>query len=168
MTAPHLTYSLDPPRHPVAALSVAGAGAVLVLVGLPAGWLVVAGGVWSLRRRGAWYLADPWTANVNGYQITIPEGFRFDLASIPRPLWLVVAPYELGVSAPLVHDYLYAYRGRPPAGDLDPSPSQPFSRRKVDRWFRLLMAVEQVPRARRTVAWAAVRLFGWVPWLLPR
>jgi len=166
VSAPHLSYSLDPPRHPAAAALLIAAGVTMAMTVHPAGWAAVLAGVWNLRRRGAWYLADPWKTQINGYRLIIAEGFRFDLASIPRPLWLLIAPHELSVTAPLAHDFLYAHRGLPPGGSIDPVPGRRFTRRQVDRWFRLMMALEGVPRARRTVAWAAVRCFGWIPWLM--
>jgi hypothetical protein len=76
----------------------------------------------------------------------IPKGFRSDLASIPRCLWWLIAPFELSIQAPLLHDYLYK-RGR-------------LRRRVVDRVFLGLMESEGVPRWRRNAAYLAVRLFG--------
>jgi hypothetical protein len=43
--------------------------------------------------------------------IQIPAGFVFDLASVPRVLWWLIAPFELSIVAPLIHDWLYRVEG---------------------------------------------------------
>ena len=43
---------------------------------------------------------------LNGEKLKIRKGFLFDLASIPRPLWTLIAPFELSIVAPLVHDFI--------------------------------------------------------------
>ncbi len=41
--------------------------------------------------------------------LVIPEGFRFDGASIPRPFWSLLSPIGLLLIPGLVHDYGYRY-----------------------------------------------------------
>ncbi|MDJ0665419.1 MAG: DUF1353 domain-containing protein [Acidimicrobiia bacterium] len=94
--------------------------------------------------------------------ITVPAGFRFDLASIPRVFWWLISPFELSVAAPLLHDFLYAYKGDPPQGSLDPS--RQYSRKEADQLFKRVMEIEGVPGWRRRPAYAAVRAFGWIGW----
>ena len=110
-----------------------------------------------------WLLVDAWSTEVEGMTLTVPSGFRFDLASVPRPLWWLIAPFDCSIEAPLAHDALYRFRGQPPAGWL--TPAGRLRRRDADRWFRLLMAREDVAGWRRVCAWLAVRLAGWWPWL---
>lgn len=43
----------------------------------------------------------------------MPERFRFDLASLPREAWPLIAPFELSIAAPLLRDYLYRSGGAP-------------------------------------------------------
>lgn len=110
-----------------------------------------------------WLVAALWAVDVGGYRLRVPAGFGpFDLASVPRMLWWLIAPFELSLSAPLAHDVLYRFRGQLPPQWL--TPGTRVSRRIADRWFLLLMAREGVPRLRRRVAWVAVRLAGWWPW----
>lgn len=40
-------------------------------------------------------------------KITVPKGFETDMASVPRPLWNVISPFDTARAA-VIHDYLYA------------------------------------------------------------
>ena len=42
-----------------------------------------------------------------GYKITVPAGFVTDLASIPRPLWVLWPPFGKYTRAAVIHDWLY-------------------------------------------------------------
>ena len=111
---------------------------------------------------GSWETYEPWTLTVNGCTMTIPKGFRTDLASVPRLGWLFISPTELGgVGPPLAHDVSYRLRGRVEGLTVPPTR---LTRRATDRIFLQLMEAFGVSRAKRRVAWAGVRLFGWVPW----
>jgi len=94
--------------------------------------------------------------------ITVPEGFRFDLASIPRAFWWLISPFELSIAAPLLHDFLYKYGGDPPAGSVDPP--RTYTRKEADQLFHRVMEEEGVSGWRRTLAYSAVRAFGWLGW----
>lgn len=43
----------------------------------------------------------------NGKLITIPKGFKWNLASVPRILWSICSPDNDAEIAYLIHDYLY-------------------------------------------------------------
>lgn len=94
--------------------------------------------------------------------ITVPQGFEFDLSSIPRLLWGLIAPFELSVAAPLLHDFLYFHGGRPPAGAV--VPARIYNRAEVDAMFRGIMRKEGVPRWRQLLGYLAVRTFGRHAW----
>jgi hypothetical protein len=81
---------------------------------------------------------------------------------VPRLFWPLVAPFELSIAAPLLHDFLYRHAGDPPAPAV--APPRRYTRRDADRLFRELMAAEGVARWRRDAAWAAARLFGAPSW----
>jgi hypothetical protein len=81
---------------------------------------------------------------------------------VPRPFWWLIAPFELSIAAPLIHDFLYRYRGQPPAGSIVPPRS--YDRRQSDQLFRELMRLEAVPAWRRAAAYRAVRWFGGAGW----
>ncbi|HEY0155467.1 MAG TPA: DUF1353 domain-containing protein [Longimicrobium sp.] len=89
--------------------------------------------------------------------IVIPEGFRFDLASVPRAVWWLIAPFELSIAAPLVHDFLYRYGGMLASGQV-------LIRSEADTLFAELMERERVPAWRRVLAYRAVRMFGRSSW----
>src|SRR5262245_36601581 len=63
--------------------------------------------------------------------ITVPAGFRFDLSTVPRAFWFLIAPFELSIVAPLLHDFLYESGGRPP--DVSIHPPRSYTRAEVDR-----------------------------------
>jgi hypothetical protein len=75
---------------------------------------------------GRWRLEAPYTYTDGETAITIPASFDFDLSSVPRIFWPLVAPFELSIVAPLVHDFLCRYTGqaagrfRPAGAELQP------------------------------------------------
>ena len=109
-----------------------------------------------------WRLEEAYRYRDEAHRITVPEQFEFDLASIPRLFWWLIAPFELSIAAPLLHDFLYRYRGDPPAGAIEPP--RIYSREEADRLFRRVMASEGVARWRRAAAYRAVRWFGGSSW----
>jgi hypothetical protein len=119
--------------------------------------------VWYDTEKCQWVLGKRWIYRARTYTIIIPEGFRFDLASIPRPLWWLISPNELSVAAALLHDFIYQHRG-----DLGEAcvPLHCFSRKDADLLLLEIMRKEHVWWWRRALAYPAVRLFGWLPWSL--
>jgi len=83
--------------------------------------------------------------------ITVPKGFKTDLASIPRFLWsLGFAPFGKYTDAAIVHDYLYTL--------------QPCPRKDADRVLLEAMEVLGVGRFQMYTIYQAVRLFGGFYW----
>ena len=109
-----------------------------------------------------WRLEAVYTYRAGATAITVPAGFVFDLSSIPRVFWALVAPFDLSIVAPLLHDFLYRHAGRPPAGSVDPG--RVYNRAEVDRMFRTIMEAENVLAWRRMIAYLAVRAFGRGAW----
>jgi hypothetical protein len=114
----------------------------------------VAGTTWRLEETYAYQDGDR--------TITVPAQFEFDLSSVPRWFWWLIAPFELSVAAALLHDFLYRYSGSPPEGTIEPL--RTYSRREVDELFRRIMEEEGVPSWRRSLAYWAVRAFGFLAW----
>lgn len=108
-----------------------------------------------------WRLEADYSYQDGDHRITVPAGFEFDLSSIPRLLWWLVAPFELSVAAPLLHDFLYRYRGGPP-GAIEPP--RTYTRAEVDALFGRITEQEGVAAWRRALAYLAVRLFGRLAW----
>ena len=96
--------------------------------------------------------------------ITVPTGFITDLASTPRLLWNVIAPFDVARAA-IVHDLLYKtirqYRWN--KGDIEED-KELIKKAKVvaDKVFLLAMkdAQPKVSGWKIYSAWKAVDLFG--------
>ena len=99
---------------------------------------------------------------VLGCTLFARRGYEFDLASVPRVVWPVIAPFELSILAPLFHDLIYEFKGRPPADVV--TPFRTFTRRDADDLFLRLMVLEGVSRWRYSLAYTAVRSAGWTYW----
>jgi hypothetical protein len=109
-----------------------------------------------------WCLEEDYTYAGDGFHLLVVKGFKFDLASVPRLLWWLIAPFELSISAPLLHDFLYRYQGNPPLGGI--TPQKAFTRKEADRLFREIMEQERVKAWRRFFAYWGVRFFGGKVW----
>lgn len=112
--------------------------------------------------RRSWLLLSDYSYTYEGNTITAVQGFSFDLSSIPRPLWWLIAPNELSIVAPLFHDLLYRFQGQLPQTQV--SPYRTYTRREADDLFYHLMEVEGVAGWRRRAAYAAVRAAGGFSW----
>lgn len=103
-----------------------------------------------------WRLLQAFAYHVGGYPsptddvIVAPVDFVTDFASIPRVLHVIYAPTGTWGKAAVIHDWLYAEGVR--------------SRAECDRIFREGMAALGVPRLRRWLFYASVRMGGWQAW----
>lgn len=84
--------------------------------------------------------------------VEIPHLFVTDLASTPRFLWWLWPPHGRHTQPAVLHDRLYRI--------VD----HPYSRGECDAMFREAMVAMGVPRCRRAVMYAAVRVCGWRTW----
>lgn len=104
------------------------------------------------------------------YQLQIPEKFHFDLATIPRFLWGLIAPFELSIIAPLVHDFLYIKKGRFFIDQENQITSEPtdtelyISRLETDRIFLDHMKQEGIGVVKRYLCYYGVRSLGGLFW----
>jgi hypothetical protein len=102
-------------------------------------------------------------------RLVVPAGFRHDFASVPRPLWVLISPLDLG-NASIFHDWLYRHRGgvatlRRAPGETAWSPvTTPWTRRDTDRLWARIMREQGVAKWRRRAAYRAVRLCGRSAW----
>lgn len=106
--------------------------------------------------------------------LTVPEGFKTDLESIPMPVqWLAGwAGYASGANntaAPVIHDWLYQNRGKVPifwTGLWTPDHKlgegiSSFSRKAADDMFlEILLATGTRPTKARVMHWAVSRFGG--------
>ena len=109
--------------------------------------------VLTYRGSNKWRLEKPYIYRHPKKNIQVHEGFVFDLASVPRFLWWMIAPFELSITAPLLHDYLYQTGGM-----------GVFSRDEADDIFLAVMRDEGISGVRRRMAYRAVRLFAGGAW----
>ena len=80
--------------------------------------------------------------------ITVPVSFITDGASVPRPLWPLVSPFD-NLGPPVVHDWLYSnYNNK-------------FCRADCDYIFLCGMKDAGVPAWKRWAVYTAVRACGW-------
>jgi hypothetical protein len=91
-----------------------------------------------------------WIVMKNFFSIygIIPKGFVTDLASIPRLFWRLIAPFELGITPVVGHDWGYRTKVLP--------------RDDIDTNLLLDMEKENIPYWRRYTAYWLVRSFGWM------
>jgi hypothetical protein len=106
-----------------------------------------------------WVLGDAWTVGIDHCTLTIPEGYLWDMASVPRILSPWIESFELGTAAPLVHDWSYQHGGVL----ANCWPVLTLTRSETDHLFYRMMRDEGV-KWRKGPAFAAVRLFGWLAW----
>lgn len=93
-----------------------------------------------------------------GGVIIVPREYAFDLASVPRTLWPLCGPHELGFAAAAVHDYLYEMGGEVP--ELD----RQVPRREADRALLDVALDTGVPLWRAIPAYLSVAALGWIYW----
>lgn len=86
------------------------------------------------------------------YKITIRAGFEFDGCSIPRSLWRLCGhPCEVPrVAAALAHDWLYT--------------AHLTDRKMADQIYRVICLAVKMSKARATIEYDALRLFGGSAW----
>jgi hypothetical protein len=110
---------------------------------------------YSVRKK-SWILVNDFYFAHGISVIKIPKEFEFNLASVPRFLWVIIPPFSLSILAPLVHDYIYRTRGE--------VENTKYTRRDTDKLFKDLMKSEGVSRFQTSIAYLAVRAFGWIFW----
>ena len=99
--------------------------------------------------------------------ITVPTGFVTDLASVPRALWWLIAPFDVARAA-IIHDLLYKvirqYRWEHQKGIKNTEDEALVKAAKIaaDKVFLLGMrdADPKVPGYKIYLSWKAVDLFG--------
>jgi len=95
--------------------------------------------------------------------ITVPKGFVTDLASVPRAMWWLIAPFDVARAA-IIHDLLYKvirqYRWK--KKDAEDKALIKAAKIAADKVFLLGMqdADPKIPGYKIYLSWKAVDLFG--------
>lgn len=87
-------------------------------------------------------------SDVLGTRITVPAGFKSDLASVPRLPLAYLLFGGVSEEAAVIHDFLYS------GGTV--------TRKQADDVFCEAMKAEGVSGWRRVPMWLGVRAFGWL------
>jgi len=116
-----------------------------------------------------------WITNDIVNKITIPSGFRYDGASVPRPLWSLsgLRPDGLHRAGTLIHDFIYYHEGKLPIGvmkwrylgDTNESyrnVSGKWTRKDADRLAYKVWRRSGQPHSK--LMYYFVRVFGWFLW----
>lgn len=91
---------------------------------------------------------SPLRAIIDKKEITIPEAFNTDLASIPRIFWFLISPaYSEFIAPSILHDYLYRF----PNG---------YTRKNADDIFYDSLVGNGVSVITAYVMFLGVRMFG--------
>jgi len=107
--------------------------------------------VWRHTTR-KWEVMEDWDYPGFG---TIPKGFVFDGASIPRPLWWFLSPVGLLLIPGLIHDWGYRE---------NPGGAGPNDRKLWDMFFRQIIKEVTDTTIIPWIAYFAVRIGGWKAW----
>jgi len=92
-----------------------------------------------------------------GLQFTIPEGFVTDIASVPRPLRWLFDRADLGLLAPVIHDYLCENKGQVTGHNGETIIVNWFDSALL---FLILMRIDGIPWFKALCAFLAVVIGG--------
>ena len=101
--------------------------------------------------------------NIINKTVTVPIGFVTDLASVPRAMWWLIAPFDIARAA-IIHDLLYKtirqYRWK--IGTDKDMEVVKAAKSAADKVFLLGMkdAEPKIPGWKTYLSWKAVDLFG--------
>lgn len=99
-----------------------------------------------------------WIGEENsGTYVDVPDMFRSDGASVPRPFWNIIPPWGDHGQAAVLHDFLCTYRTIIRNGK-----AVTITRKECDDIFLEAMLVLEVSRAKANTMYAAVRTYATV------
>jgi len=104
----------------------------------------------EILKDGRWKLLDSliYLSDILG-EIIVPQNFITDFASVPRIPVIYAMVGNCSHRAAVIHDYLYRIGAKPDV-----------IRKVADNIFDEAMGVKNVPRWRRWMMWAGVRIGG--------
>ena len=85
--------------------------------------------------------------------ITVPYGFYYDMATIPKLLWSLIRPFNDALLATLIHDYLYIHQE-----------VHNLTRAQVDKEMLIWSNKINGNKFDNYLRYVFVRLLGWLWW----
>ena len=129
--------------------------------------------IWFLREKYSYPDKDKKSKIIKS-KIILDECFYFDLASIPRFFWRIIAIHELSIEATLIHDFMYmsrggtrkCHKGKKIKGRIEfkEKLEKFYSREEADKLFLKMMEELKVNKYRRFLSYIGVRIFGLIFW----
>jgi len=83
------------------------------------------------------------------FGVKVPEGFKTDGATVPRPFRIVLSPFTEALYAAIVHDYQLSLEG-----------DDPVKRKQIDLNFYNNLKASGVGEVRSTLAYGMVRIWS--------
>lgn len=117
--------------------------------------LIIQSYVYSSKHKKYWKLKKPLTIYLQTKEsiITIPEGFVYDMATVPKWLWSIIRPFNDALFGTLIHDYLYIHKD-----------AHTLTRKEVDKEYLLWNNLTNKNKFDNYVRYIFVRAFGWLWW----
>lgn len=116
--------------------------------------------VWYQGKEAFQLVADWSFYDGNGHPHTIPKGFVFDGASVPRWAWWWMPPIGRQDAGALPHDWIYVHKGHLPDGAT-------FTRAEADMLLYDLLVDAGLSSTRSGLVYRAVRFGGGLTWSRP-
>lgn len=102
-----------------------------------------------------WETKQAFSFKYKDHGYTIPKGFQFDGASIPRAVWWYASPMDKDLLlGALVHDFCYNPKTRPKG----------ISKLEADKMLRILCIRSGMRKSKAWVIYSSVASFGWFAW----
>mgnify|MGYP000983665574 FL=1 len=117
--------------------------------------------MWLMGTRH-WEVAADWTFTIEGNKYIIPQGFKFDGASIPKFLHTWLSPTGVLLMGGLVHDYAYKYETLLKS-DKKKTMGK-INQKKADQIFRDINIEQNGFHFLNNLAYWALRIGGFVAW----
>lgn len=116
--------------------------------------LIIQSYVYSNVSSKYWMIIQPLTVQLStGDIINIPRGFVYDMATVPKWLWSIIRPFNDGLIAFLIHDYLYVHQDK-----------HSLNRKQVDNEMLFWLNITNNNKFDNYLRYYIVRLLGWMWW----
>ena len=117
--------------------------------------LIIQSYVYSDVSSKYWMIIQPLTIELSDKTVIhIPRRFTYDMATVPKWLWSFVRPFNDGLLAYLIHDYLYVHKE-----------THKLTRKQCDQemlyWLKIINKKNVIDNH---IRYFVVRSLGWLWW----